>query len=60
MDGGLDVVKERKGKSEPLFLVYRNGVLKDSVHGCNVPMLWRSMKENTPLSASADDVAENP
>eukprot|EP00879_Flechtneria_rotunda_P010007 GHRR01010463.1.p1 GENE.GHRR01010463.1~~GHRR01010463.1.p1 ORF type:complete len:156 (+),score=43.70 GHRR01010463.1:105-572(+) len=56
----LDAAKEHQGKSEPLFLLYRNGQLKTRVNGANVPSLSSSIYELTPANADFDDLEENP
>lgn len=52
----LDAAADRKGTAEPLFLLYRNGALKQQIEGANTPGLKSSIMELTPLSADADDL----
>jgi hypothetical protein len=50
-----EVACEHKGRSEPLFLVYRNGALKAKVHGVNLPSLLGAISEwHTPLPGQDD------
>lgn len=58
--GFLEAAKEHRGKSEPLFLLYRNGQLKAKVIGANTPMLASLIYEQTPANAEMDDLEENP
>mmetsp|Transcript_21507 Transcript_21507/g.38301 ORF Transcript_21507/g.38301 Transcript_21507/m.38301 type:complete len:157 (-) Transcript_21507:234-704(-) len=50
----------RRGNSEPLFLFYRNGTLKERVAGCNTPRINDLIMTLTPAMADADDLEENP
>ena len=56
----LESAKEHKGKSEPLFLLYRNGQLKVKIEGANTPMLSSQILAWTPPNAEMDDLEENP
>ncbi|WIA09279.1 hypothetical protein OEZ85_008687 [Tetradesmus obliquus] len=56
----VDPAREHQGKSEPLFLLYRNGQLKAKVNGANVPLLASSIYELTPANAEIDELEENP
>lgn len=53
---GLQAVLEHAGRSEPLFLLYRNGQLKARVAGANLPQLTALVMENTPNNAELDDL----
>ncbi|KAK9819451.1 hypothetical protein WJX74_007039 [Apatococcus lobatus] len=58
-----DIVAEAKshrGKSEPLFLFYRNGVLKHRVEGANTPAIAGAVSKLTPTVADADELENNP
>eukprot|EP00877_Chromochloris_zofingiensis_P001029 jgi/Chrzof1/10927/Cz05g17150.t1_TRXD62 len=52
----LESAKEHKGKSEPLFLMYRNGQLKAKVYGADTPSLSSHIHEFTPANAEVDDL----
>lgn len=52
----LESAKEHRGKSEPLFLMYRNGTLKSRIHGANLPALVASISELTPNNPEMDDL----
>ena len=56
----LDSAKEHRGKSEPLFLLFRNGQLKAKIEGANTPMLNTQILTWTPPNAEMDDLEENP
>mmetsp|Transcript_7955 Transcript_7955/g.15479 ORF Transcript_7955/g.15479 Transcript_7955/m.15479 type:complete len:152 (-) Transcript_7955:240-695(-) len=56
----LEPAKEHRGKSEPLFLLYRNGQLKCRVEGANTPRLNIEILSLTPANADTDDLEENP
>ncbi|GAX74784.1 hypothetical protein CEUSTIGMA_g2231.t1 [Chlamydomonas eustigma] len=56
----LEVAKDYKGKSEPLFLLYRNGQLKAKIEGANTPLLSSQIMSLTPANADMDDLEENP
>lgn len=56
----LEPAKEHRGKSEPLFLLYRNGQLKVKIEGANTPMLSSQILVWTPPNAEVDDLEENP
>ncbi|KAK9820587.1 hypothetical protein WJX72_011984 [[Myrmecia] bisecta] len=56
----LDAAKQQRGKSEPLFLLYRNGILKQKVEGANTPLLSTLITQLTPITAESDDILENP
>eukprot|EP00884_Botryococcus_braunii_P002792 jgi/Botrbrau1/12513/Bobra.0169s0055.1 len=51
----LPEAKEHAGHSRPLFLLYRNGVVKHSVQGANAPELEKQILALTPLRPEADD-----
>lgn len=55
-----EALKEHVGKSEPLFLVYRNGQLKSRVHGANIPLLLEALGEYVTPLPGLDDLEENP
>ncbi|KAL3135984.1 hypothetical protein ABBQ32_007024 [Trebouxia sp. C0010 RCD-2024] len=55
----LEPVKGHRGKSEPLFLLYRNGNLKHKIQGADTPMLSSQVLQLTPMTADTDDLAEN-
>jgi len=55
-----ELLADYNGMSMPHFLFYRNGVLKATVKGANVPQLESLINEWTPTSADADDLEENP
>jgi hypothetical protein len=46
---------EHEGRSEPLFLVYRNGALKAKVQGANLPQLLAAIGEWTTPLPGLDD-----
>lgn len=52
----LKAASDRQGKTQPLFLLYRNGALKQQIEGANTPALRNSILELTPLSADTDDL----
>ena len=52
----LEAVKDHRGNSEPLFLLYRNGTLKHRIEGANAPFLANCINELTPMTADADDI----
>ncbi|CAG9460055.1 unnamed protein product [Pedinophyceae sp. YPF-701] len=54
-----ELVAERRGKSEPRFLVYRNGHLMACVNGVNTPIISRVSKENYPMGPDADKLDDN-
>ncbi|GFR43772.1 hypothetical protein Agub_g4886 [Astrephomene gubernaculifera] len=56
----LEAAKEHRGKSEPLFLLYRNGQLKARIEGANTPALNQQVLALTPANADMDDLEENP
>mmetsp|Transcript_20330 Transcript_20330/g.51494 ORF Transcript_20330/g.51494 Transcript_20330/m.51494 type:complete len:156 (-) Transcript_20330:485-952(-) len=56
----LEVAKDHRGKSEPLFLLYRNGQLKGKIEGANTPTLSTQILQLTPANADMDDLEENP
>ena len=56
----LEPARENRGKSEPLFLLYRNGQLKVKIEGANTPMLNSQILAWTPPNAEVDDLEENP
>jgi len=56
----MDTLKEHQGKSEPMFLLYRNGQLKQKIQGADVPSLTSLIYELTPANAEMDDLEENP
>ncbi|GMH34335.1 hypothetical protein BSKO_02169 [Bryopsis sp. KO-2023] len=56
----LEAAADRGGNSEPLFLLYRNGALKQKVEGANTPSLKNFIMELTPMTADADELEENP
>eukprot|EP00191_Tetraselmis_sp_GSL018_P016236 CAMPEP_0177585740 /NCGR_PEP_ID=MMETSP0419_2-20121207/4671_1 /TAXON_ID=582737 /ORGANISM="Tetraselmis sp., Strain GSL018" /LENGTH=145 /DNA_ID=CAMNT_0019075527 /DNA_START=111 /DNA_END=548 /DNA_ORIENTATION=+ len=58
--GFISEAEERRGKSEPFFLFYRNGSLKEKVPGSNTPRLSELILQLTPAMADADDIEENP
>ena len=55
-----ELLADFNGMSMPHFLFYRNGVLKATVKGANVPQLEAVFLEWTPTSPDADDLEENP
>ena len=55
-----ELLSEFAGKSMPHFLVYRNGILKATIKGANIPEIERLIIDQTPTSADADDPEENP
>ncbi|KAL3131439.1 hypothetical protein ABBQ38_007751 [Trebouxia sp. C0009 RCD-2024] len=55
----LEPAKAHRGKSEPLFLLYRNGNLKHKIQGADTPMLSSQVLQLTPMTADTDDLAEN-
>ncbi|KAJ9523988.1 hypothetical protein QJQ45_022359 [Haematococcus lacustris] len=56
----LEAAKEQRGKSEPLFLLYRNGQLKCRIEGADTPTLSEQIMAFTPANADLDDLEENP
>ena len=54
----LDQVFQRRGKSEPMFMVYRNGNLLSCVRGINTPQVVKAVEGNWPMGAE-DDVEQN-
>ncbi|MEW5306217.1 MAG: hypothetical protein WDW38_009072 [Sanguina aurantia] len=56
----LEVAKECRGRSEPLFLLYRNGQLKAKIEGADTPLLSSQILAFTPPNADVDDLEENP
>lgn len=56
----LDIAKDHRGKSEPLFMLYRNGQLKAKIEGANTPALNTQILALTPANADVDDLEENP
>jgi hypothetical protein len=52
---GLQAVLEHAGRSEPLFLLFRNGTLKARVAGANLPKLAALVYEHTPNNPEVDD-----
>mmetsp|Transcript_14539 Transcript_14539/g.31642 ORF Transcript_14539/g.31642 Transcript_14539/m.31642 type:complete len:156 (-) Transcript_14539:498-965(-) len=56
----LEAAKDHRGKSEPLFLLYRNGQLKAKIEGANTPLLSSQILALTPANADMDDLEENP
>lgn len=56
----LEAAKEHRGKSEPLFLLYRNGQVKSKIDGANTPTLSTQILQLTPANADMDDLEENP
>lgn len=57
---GLQVVVDHAGKSEPLFLFYRNGQLKAKVYGANLPKITANVYEHTPANPEVDNIEDNP
>ena len=53
---GLQAVLEHAGRSEPLFLLFRNGQLKARVAGANLPKLTALVMEHTPNNPESDDL----
>ncbi|KIZ03343.1 Dynein light chain, flagellar outer arm [Monoraphidium neglectum] len=53
-------VLEHAGRSEPLFLLFRNGTLKARVAGANLPKLAALVYEHTPNNPEVDDAEDNP
>ena len=61
METDIELIAEHKLKSEPLFLVYRNGTLMETIEGANTPAIKRAVKEHFPNpSLEVDDLDENP
>mmetsp|Transcript_4925 Transcript_4925/g.13431 ORF Transcript_4925/g.13431 Transcript_4925/m.13431 type:complete len:159 (+) Transcript_4925:210-686(+) len=56
----LEDAVEHRGKSEPVFLIYRNGQKKATVEGANTPALSQQIMTFTPANADMDDLEENP
>ena len=57
----IELIAEHKLKSEPLFLVYRNGTLMETIEGANTPAIKRAVKEHFPNpDLEVDDLDENP
>mmetsp|Transcript_16973 Transcript_16973/g.47388 ORF Transcript_16973/g.47388 Transcript_16973/m.47388 type:complete len:156 (+) Transcript_16973:144-611(+) len=56
----LEEAEKRKGKSEPTFMLFRNGALKETIYGSNTPKLNDLIIQLTPAMAEADDLEENP
>mmetsp|Transcript_19454 Transcript_19454/g.48653 ORF Transcript_19454/g.48653 Transcript_19454/m.48653 type:complete len:157 (+) Transcript_19454:229-699(+) len=54
------MLAEFNGMSMPHFMFYRNGVLKATVAGANVPQIEKLITDYTPVTADADDLDENP
>lgn len=53
---GLHVILEHAGKSEPLFLFYRNGQLKSKVYGANLPKITANIYEHAVANPEVDDI----
>jgi hypothetical protein len=53
----LEIAKDYKGKSKPLFLLYRNGQLKAKIEGTNTPLLSTQIRRIlfTSLSKSVKE-----
>ena len=61
METDIELIAEHKLKSEPLFLVYRNGTLMETIEGANTPAIKRAVKEHFPNpDLEVDDLDENP
>ncbi|KAG2498853.1 hypothetical protein HYH03_003045 [Edaphochlamys debaryana] len=56
----LESAKDHRGKSEPLFILYRNGQVKARIEGANTPALNQQVLALTPANADVDDLEENP
>ncbi|KAI8477433.1 MAG: dynein 16 kDa light chain, flagellar outer arm [Monoraphidium minutum] len=57
---GLQAVLEHAGRSEPLFLFYRNGQLKARIAGADLPRLAALVAEHAPANPEVDDIEDNP
>jgi len=55
----IDELAAFRELAEPIFLIYRNGRLMDTVKGSQVPMLVKHVMELTPRSEDDDDLEEN-
>eukprot|EP00217_Crustomastix_stigmatica_P011606 CAMPEP_0183789054 /NCGR_PEP_ID=MMETSP0803_2-20130417/180_1 /TAXON_ID=195967 /ORGANISM="Crustomastix stigmata, Strain CCMP3273" /LENGTH=161 /DNA_ID=CAMNT_0026033213 /DNA_START=46 /DNA_END=531 /DNA_ORIENTATION=+ len=57
----IPVLAEYAGKSQPTFMVYRNGKLvHPPIKGFQSPLIEKLVKDNTPNTPDADDLDENP
>ncbi|KAF5826280.1 hypothetical protein DUNSADRAFT_3781 [Dunaliella salina] len=56
----LEDAVHHRGKSEPVFLIYRNGQKKATVEGADTPQLAQQIMTFTPANADMDDLEENP
>ncbi|KAK9834008.1 hypothetical protein WJX81_002509 [Elliptochloris bilobata] len=56
----LPRAKAHRGKSEPLFLFYRDGVLMQQVEGADTPALTQRVSELAAAVADAGVTAQNP
>ena len=52
----LQMLEEFKGRSEPTFLVYRNGRLNATIRSANTPALEAAITANTPMLPGDDDI----
>ena len=50
------MLEEFKGRSEPTFLVYRNGRLNATIRSANTPALEAVITANTPMLPGDDDI----
>ncbi|KAG1679298.1 hypothetical protein FOA52_009328 [Chlamydomonas sp. UWO 241] len=56
----LEAAVEHRGKSQPLFLLFRNGAVKGRIEGANTPKLNTDILTWTPPNAEMDDLDDNP
>eukprot|EP00793_Prasinoderma_coloniale_P004457 PRCOL_00000218-RA len=60
LSDSVEMLEEFKGRSEPTFLVYRNGRLNATIRSANTPALEAAITANTPMLPGDDDIEENP
>merc|ERR1711998_279393 len=55
----IEQLQDYKGKSMPIFLLYKKGALVETIEGVNTPVLERLVQDSAPskdeLAASQDD-----
>mmetsp|Transcript_49663 Transcript_49663/g.108199 ORF Transcript_49663/g.108199 Transcript_49663/m.108199 type:complete len:157 (+) Transcript_49663:62-532(+) len=56
----LDSAVDHRGKSQPMFLLFRNGAVKCKIEGANTPKLGTEIMTWTPPNAEMDDLEDNP
>eukprot|EP00899_Mesostigma_viride_P003412 jgi/Mesvir1/13071/Mv06057-RA.1 len=57
---GIEELEQYQLQSRPHFLLYRNGVLLETIVGPNVPELVSTISMHMPMSGNDDDLQENP